>query len=573
MKKNSLIISVCASLLVCFGAFFGVIIQGKAPILGLDLRGGADFLYCPTDLHDAKKCAPAGSVSSAKLNEVVQILQDRVGSIGVVQPNISVQGGDVDVQVPGHVNRTTLINIIGNTSNLYFRKIICLANPYVPPSKSTTTTSSTSSTTSTSVPKVSGKGSSTTTSSTAATTSTTAAKSSTTTTPKGSTTTTTVPKSTTTTTTVPSHYNAGYTPPPACPAAYTTTSAIQGGQVWTGLDNYPTNTQAEDLGNPHEPMVLPLTISSSSGVANSSLGRAEVGPVQASASILGGASSEVGTSGDVVLFSFKGGSGLNAWNKDVAGPDYQGMIADDLSGQIVSYAENTSQTYTSTGGQLTGLNQSQVQQITLLLQYGALPVGIQPLSQTSISPTLGAASLQAGIFAGLVGMFLVMLYMIWYYRALGLVVVLGLASTGALIYAIISAAKLTLDLSGVIGLIVAIGITVDSYVVYFERLKDEVRAGRSIRSSVDRGFKSAFRTIVAADLVSLIGAVVLYFLSIGAVKNFAFMLLISTVLDVLSAYFFTRPLVILLGRNRIFPEARYFGVARGLAAAGAEAGA
>jgi preprotein translocase subunit SecD len=165
-----------------------------------------------------------------------------------------------------------------------------------------------------------------------------------------------------------------------------------------------------------------------------------------------------------------------------------------------------------------------------------------------------------------------MFYTIFYYRALGVVVVLGLVSTGALIYAIISllgatSAGLTLDLSGMTGLIVSVGITVDSYVVYFERLKDEVRAGRSIRSSVDRGFKSAYRTILSADAVSFLGALVLWLLSIGAVRGFAFMLGLSTIVDVITAYTFTRPLVILLGRNRIFTNARGFGVASGLAAA------
>jgi preprotein translocase subunit SecD len=114
---------------------------------------------------------------------------------------------------------------------------------------------------------------------------------------------------------------------------------------------------------------------------------------------------------------------------------------------------------------------------------------------------------------------------------------------------------------------VSIGINVDSYVVYFERLKDEIRAGKTVRSSVDRGFARAFRTIVAADLVSLIGAVLLYLLAVGPVRGFAFMLGLSTLIDVFTSYFFTRPLVILMGRNRLFTDARFIGVARGLAAA------
>jgi preprotein translocase subunit SecD len=160
--------------------------------------------------------------------------------------------------------------------------------------------------------------------------------------------------------------------------------------------------------------------------------------------------------------------------------------------------------------------------------------------------------------------------MVLYYRALGFVVWIGLAVTGAIMYSLITllgqTSGLALTLAGATGIIVSVGVTVDSYIVYFERLKDEIRSGKTIRSSVDRGFSRAYRTILAADAVSLIGAAVLYFLSVGAVRGFAFFLGLATLLDVFTAYFFTRPMVVLLGRNRLFTEARWLGVARGLAA-------
>jgi preprotein translocase subunit SecD len=169
-----------------------------------------------------------------------------------------------------------------------------------------------------------------------------------------------------------------------------------------------------------------------------------------------------------------------------------------------------------------------------------------------------------------IGLGLVLLYMIFYYRALGIVVVIGLATSAAFLWAIISwlgrTEGLTLDLSGVTGLIVSVGVTVDSYVVYFERLKDDLRSGRTVRSSTERGFKRALRTIVAADLVSLIGAALLWLLSVAQVKGFAFMLGLSTALDLIVTYFFTRPMVIWLGRHRTFTDAPVLGVARGLAA-------
>jgi preprotein translocase subunit SecD len=178
--------------------------------------------------------------------------------------------------------------------------------------------------------------------------------------------------------------------------------------------------------------------------------------------------------------------------------------------------------------------------------------------------------LRAGLLAGAVGIALVLLYMIAYYRALGVVVIVGLAISGALLYSIIStlsqSSGLSLSLAGATGIIVSVGVTVDSYIVYFERLKDEIRSGKSVRTSVDKSFSRAFRTILAADFVSFLAALILYLLTVGSVRGFAFFLGLSTVLDVFTAFFFTRPMVVMLGRNRLFTQARFFGVARGLAA-------
>jgi preprotein translocase subunit SecD len=135
----------------------------------------------------------------------------------------------------------------------------------------------------------------------------------------------------------------------------------------------------------------------------------------------------------------------------------------------------------------------------------------------------------------------------------------------AIISTLAKTSGLALSLAGATGLIVSVGVTVDSYVVYFERLKDEIRSGKTVRSSVDRGFSRAYRTIVAADLVSFIAAALLYLFSVGPVRGFAFFLGLATLLDLATAYFFTRPAVILLGRNRVFTEAKWLGVARGLA--------
>jgi preprotein translocase subunit SecD len=216
-------------------------------------------------------------------------------------------------------------------------------------------------------------------------------------------------------------------------------------------------------------------------------------------------------------------------------------------------------------------SEGEAKDLALVLRYGALPVELEPETVQTVSASLGKDSLRAGIIAGLVGLGLVLVYMLLYYRALGLVVILGLCVWAGLMWSIISllgsTSGLALSLAGAVGIIISVGVTVDSYVVYFERLKDEVRAGKTIRSSVDRSFSRAFRTILAADISSFIGAALLYLLTVGSVRGFAFFLGLSTVLDVVVAYFFTRPLVAILGRNRLFTEARFMGVARGLAAA------
>lgn len=222
-------------------------------------------------------------------------------------------------------------------------------------------------------------------------------------------------------------------------------------------------------------------------------------------------------------------------------------------------------------GEITGsFTEREAKDLALVLRFGALPVELKPETVQTVSASLGRDSLKAGVGAGLVGLALVLLYMIVYYRALGVVVVLGLGVSGTLMWTIVSllgTTGLALTLAGAVGIIVSVGVTVDSYVVYFERLKDEIRSGKTIRSSVDRGFSRAYRTILVADFASLIGAGLLYWLAVGSVRGFALFLALSTVLDMVVAYFFTRPIVILLGRNRLFTEARWLGVARGLAAA------
>jgi preprotein translocase subunit SecD len=246
----------------------------------------------------------------------------------------------------------------------------------------------------------------------------------------------------------------------------------------------------------------------------------------------------------------------------------QGSVAIVLDGTVVSSPSVQNAEFQRDQVNITGdFDEQEAKDLALVLRYGSLPVQLEQESVSTVSPTLGADSLRAGLLAGALGTVLVLIYLIAYYRALGLVVVLGLAVWSALQWSVISylgeSQGLALSLAGVTGIVVSIGVTVDSYIVYFERLKDEVRAGRSLRSSVDRSFKRAFRTILAADTAAFIGAFLLWWLTVGAVRGFAFFLGLATVLDLIVSYFFARPLVALLGRRKAFTSARFLGVARG----------
>ena len=198
-------------------------------------------------------------------------------------------------------------------------------------------------------------------------------------------------------------------------------------------------------------------------------------------------------------------------------------------------------------------SQPEAQDLANTLKYGSLPLSFDRSEAETVSASLGLASLQAGLLAGGIGLILVFVYCFAYYRALGLLTALSLILSGVIVYAVLVLLGryigFTLDLSGIAGFIVAIGITADSFVVFFERLKDEVREGRSFRSAVPRGWIRARRTILSADAVSFLAAAVLYVLAVGQVKGFAFTLGMSTVLDLVVVFLVTHPLVALASRN------------------------
>jgi preprotein translocase subunit SecD len=424
----------------------------RTPKLGLDLEGGASVVLKPN-------LKPGQKIKGGSLNQAIEIIRSRVDALGVAEPDISRQGQNIIVQLPGVKDTGRALSIVGQTAQLFVRPVTR--------------------------------------------------------------------------------------------------------QVTEPASTVPTTPKEED--DPKSTVVL----------ATKDGTRYELAPALFDGTVMSGAQAAVDPNTGEWLVNFTlTNSGSKKWD-DMANTYYQKQVAIELDGLVESAPTINARQFNGRG-QITGqFTQREAKNLALVLRYGALPVPLVPETTQTVSATLGRNALSAGLTAGVVGLALVALYMVLYYRALGLVVWLGLILSGALMYSIVAllgkTSGLALSLSGVTGIIVSVGVTVDSYVVYFERLKDEIRAGKTVRSSVDRGFSRAYRTILAADLVSLIGAALLYLLSVGSVRGFAFFLGLSTLLDLVTAYTFTRPMVVLLGRNRTFTEARWLGVARGLAAPAAGA--
>jgi preprotein translocase subunit SecD len=256
------------------------------------------------------------------------------------------------------------------------------------------------------------------------------------------------------------------------------------------------------------------------------------------------------------------------------------LVAFALDGEVVSAPRINQPIFGQT--QIEGqFSQEDAERLAGVLRYGSLPLSFESSEAQTVSATLGLASLQAGLIAGAIGLALVFIYSLFYYRVLGLLLILSLALSAAIVYPVLVLLGrwigFTLDLAGVAGFILAIGITADSFIIYFERLKDEMREGRTFRSAVPRGWVRARRTILSADAVSFLASAVLYMLAVGQVRGFAFTLGLSTVLDLVVVFLVTHPLIALAAKSRVFSnpglsglgEAARAGAARRRATAGA----
>lgn len=266
-----------------------------------------------------------------------------------------------------------------------------------------------------------------------------------------------------------------------------------------------------------------------------------------------------------VTFGFKQGGdtpGSETWS-DLTTQYLQQQIAITLDSRVISAPTIQSATPVGQGTQITGdFTEKEAQDLANNLKYGALPLsftgenGEKGGTAETISASMGAASLKAGLIAGIIGLVIVALYALAYYRGLGLIALISLLTSGILIYGgLVLLGRwidYSLDLAGIAGLIIGIGTTADSFVVYFERIKDEIHKGSTFRSAAPRSWKRARSTIVTGNVVSLIASLVLYFVAVGNVKGFAFTLGLTTIFDVVIAFLVTAPLVILVSRKDAF---------------------
>jgi preprotein translocase subunit SecD len=540
MSRRAAVITLSVTFAVAYGALAWTLATNTTPRLGLDLQGGFSVVLD----------APEGTDVDV-LEQAIEIMRRRIEALGDVQePEISLLGErSVEVQLPGVTDRERALAAVGTTGSLEFRPVLTVSPiPGVSPiflgvdsGPGTTTT--------TTIPEDDA----------------------------GEDTTPTVPEEEdgegTTTTTVPDEAN-GDGDGTAEPTDPTEGIVLPEGVTWCDEVEQPGCVDRETGltvdPDPDLEAFMTTDFATAGGIVY------HVAPARVVGADLRGARSEfiggggVGgplTSQWVVALDFnaEGAVKFQEVTRELAGftpgdPRRQfAIVLDGIVQSAPQVAVDVDPAVGIPGGSAiitlgaARNQQEEAHQLSVVLRYGALPVALEQASVQSVSATLGADSLRAGLIAGIGGLALVAVAMLLYYRALGLVNLIGLSVFGSLLFVIFSVLGawrgVTLTLAGVTGLIVSVGITADSYIVYFERIKEEVGRGRSLRAAIDHAFRRSFRTIVTASTLALVAAMLLFFLAIGAVKGFAMALGIATVVSVIVAVSFTRPAVSLLART------------------------
>jgi preprotein translocase subunit SecD len=513
----------------------------RTPLLGLDLQGGTQLILAP-------KIVGNQPINQGQVLKAVDIIRARVDGSGVAEAEVTTQGGgNIVVSLPGSPDKATIASL-QKTSQLYFRAVLFVGSaaptPPVPtPTGTATTKPKAPATKKSTVPATSKP-----------------ATGSATTAPKSD-----FPPALTTAT------NPAPTAKPRTPAVKSTTPVVKPAnasdpawitpavqKAFNALDCASPKAVEAIVDDPAKPMVT----CSSDGTAKYILGPAEVLGSEISNASSDVQQTQAGSTGvnEVVLnFNAEGTTAFgNVTSRLVSLPSPRNQFAIVLDNQVIS-APVTQAALTAGTASITGnFTAASAKALADQLKFGALPMSFVLQTREDISPTLGGDQLSGGLLAGAIGLLLVVGYSLFQYRVLGLVTVSSLLIAASLTYAAVTlfgwSNGFRLTLAGVTGLIVSIGITADSFILYFERVRDEVRDGRALRAAVETGWGRARRTILISDTVNFTAAVVLYLLAESNVRGFAFTLMLTTIVDIVVVMLFTHPLLSILANTKFFGQ-------------------
>ncbi|MFE9441688.1 protein translocase subunit SecD [Streptomyces sp. NPDC006602] len=519
----------------------GMFLSGHTtPRLGIDLAGGTSIT-----LRAVPEAGQESAINKTNMDTAVDIMNRRVNGLGVSEAEVQTQGDkNIIVNIPKGTNSEEAQKQVGTTAKLYFRPVVATevsgaaatASPS-PSASSSASSSDTDKATSSSSPS-----SSTTPSATA--------------TSQGRAVTDALKADPTPSTSASASASASASPPASSSDAGAAATKLEAQYAALDCTDPKARAKAGDGAKPTDSTVA---------CGQNSQGQWQkyvLGPAEVDGTDVDEAKAVLNTTtgaGWTVTMDFTS-SGAKKFG-DITGKlaqnqPPQNQFAIVLDGDVVS-DPSVSQALTGGNAEISGnFNQESAQSLANMLSYGALPLTFKEDSVTTVTAALGGEQLKAGLIAGAIGLALVVIYLVAYYRGLALIAVASLLVSAALTYVIMSllgpAIGFALNLPAVCGAIVAIGITADSFIVYFERVRDEIREGRSLRPAVERAWPRARRTILVSDFVSFLAAAVLFIVTVGKVQGFAFTLGLTTLLDVVVVFLFTKPLLTLIARNTFF---------------------
>ncbi|MFJ5262784.1 protein translocase subunit SecD [Streptomyces sp. NPDC088387] len=525
----------------------GMFLSGHTtPRLGIDLAGGTSIT-----LTAVNEPGQPNAINKTNMDTAVEIMERRVNGLGVSEAEVQTQGNNnIIVNIPKGTNSEQAREQVGTTAKLYFRPLLQREA-----SAPTPETSSSSSGSGSPSPSASGSPSASTSASGSDEPSSSGSPSSSATSQGRAVTDALKADETPSASSSASGTPSGSPSPSASGDAAASDTELQA--QYAAL-NCADPDQRSEAGKAAKPGDSTVACGQDGGVWTKFL----LGPVAVDGTEVDKAEAIFDTqsaAGWKVVMDFN-----SAGAKKFA--DITGQLATQtsplnefaivLDDQVVSHPY-VSTAITGGNAEISGsFTQQQAQDLSNMLSYGALPLTFRESSITTVDPALGGEQLQAGLIAGAIGLALVIIYLFAYYRGLALIAIASLLVSAALTYVIMSllgpAIGFALNLPAVCGAIVAIGITADSFIVYFERVRDEIREGRSLRPAVERAWPRARRTILVSDFVSFLAAAVLFIVTVGKVQGFAFTLGLTTVLDVVVVFLFTKPLLTLLARRRFF---------------------